>query len=72
MEGNIHNRCHENVIIANRHQGLLKPGEMKDRSDMQKIRHITKKMNGILRKQAVDDSIFKSAGCRSCQGIEYA
>ncbi|WP_292462297.1 hypothetical protein [Methanolobus sp.] len=72
MEDNIHNRCHENIRIANRCQGLLKPGEMKDQSDMQKIRHITTKMNGILKKQAVGDSIFKYAGCRSYQGMEYA
>ena len=71
MEDNIHNRCHQNFRIVNRYQGLLKPGEMKDQSDMQKIRHITTKMNGILKKQAVDDSIFKSASCRSYQGIEY-
>jgi len=45
---------------------------MKDKSDMQKIKHLTTKMSGILKKQAVDDNIFKSAGCRYYQGIEYA
>jgi hypothetical protein len=72
MEDNIHNRCHESVRIASRCQGLLKPCEMKDQSDIQKIKHLTLKMSAILRKQAVDDSIFKSASCRSYQGIECA
>jgi hypothetical protein len=71
MEDNIHNRCHESGRIADRYQGLLKPCKVKDQSDMQKIKHLTTKMSGILKKQAVDDNIFKSASCRSYQGIEY-
>ncbi|AFV24850.1 hypothetical protein Mpsy_2647 [Methanolobus psychrophilus R15] len=72
MENNIHNRCHESGRIADRYRGLLKPCEMKDQSDMQKIKHLTTKMSDILKKQALNDSIFKSASCRPYQGVEYA
>jgi hypothetical protein len=72
MEDNIHNRCHESVRIADRYRGLLKPCEMKDHSDMQKIKHLTTKMSGIFKKPAVDDVIFKSASCRPYQRMEYA
>jgi hypothetical protein len=72
MKDNIHNICHESVRIADRYRGLFKPSEIKEHSDMQKIKHLTTKMSGILKKQAVDDSIFKSASCRPYQGIDYA
>jgi hypothetical protein len=72
MEDNIHNRCHQSFRTEDRYRGLLKPGEMKSQSDMQKIKHLTTKMSGIFKKQALDDSIFKPASCRPYQGIGYA